>query len=185
VNDDAAGVGRALHLVLIGMMGSGKTTVGKIVASRLRRPFFDSDAMIEDQQHQTVRDIWRVQGEAAYRELETAVLREALAAKEPAVIAAAGGVVLTEANRVALEAPTVCTVRLFAPPEVLLERVAHQVHRPLLDGDRLAALRKLTDEREPLYSEVADATVSVVGREVDDIADDVVAALERATKSAR
>ena len=179
----AAGEGRARHLVLVGMMGTGKTTVGTLVAARLGRPFLDSDRMIEVQEHQTVREIWHARGEPAYRALETDVLREALAATEPAVIAAAGGVVLGEANRRALESPNVCTVRLVAPAEVLVQRVAHQMHRPLLDGDRLTELRKLMTEREALYAEVADTTINVAGRKVEDIADDVVAALDHVAEA--
>jgi shikimate kinase len=162
------------HLVLVGMMGSGKTTVGRAVAERLHRPFFDSDEMIEEREGRTVRDIWLADGEPAYRAKETDVLRAALAAPEPAVIAAAGGVVLREENRRLLEDPAVCTVRLDVAPEVLAERVNHQVHRPLLDGDPLGALRRLASEREALYKEVADATIDAGRRPVDDIVDDVL-----------
>jgi shikimate kinase len=102
----------ARHLVLVGMMGSGKTTLGTRAAAALGRPFLDSDQMIEEREHRTVRDIWLADGEPVYRDMETEVLREALARDEPAVVAAAGGVVLRAANRALLEGPGVCTVRL-------------------------------------------------------------------------
>jgi shikimate kinase len=167
------------HIVLVGMMGSGKTTVGHRVADLLARPFFDSDEMIEAREGRSVREIWLAEGEPAYRSMETAVLREALAADEPSVVAAAGGVVLREENRRLLEADGVFTVRLYAAPEVLATRVGHQGHRPLLDDDPLGALRRMVTERESLYAEVADATIDVGHRGVDEVVDclmDLVAA---------
>jgi shikimate kinase len=171
----------ARHLVLVGMMASGKTTIGHRVAERLGRPFFDSDEMIEAEQGETVRQIWLEKGEPTYREMETDVLRRALAAAEPSVIAAAGGVVLREQNRRLLEADDVFTVRLYADPEVLAKRVGRHDHRPLLDDDALGTLRRLSAEREALYSEVADATIDVGAATPDEITD---AVLEAATASA-
>ena len=165
------------HLVLVGMMGSGKTTVGRLAAAALHRPFLDSDEMIEAREGRTVREIWLDQGEPIYRDMETYALREALESEEPAVVAAAGGVVLREANRLLLKSDGVCTVRLHADPELLIERVGHQGHRPLLDDDPLGTLRRLAEEREPLYREVADATVEVGDRSVEEIAAEVLAAL--------
>jgi shikimate kinase len=162
------------HVVLVGLMGSGKTTVGHRVADRLERPFFDSDEMIEAREGRTVRDIWLADGEPVYRTMETAVLREALAAREPSVVAAAGGVVLREENRRLLEAPGVFNIWLDADPEVLVTRVGHQGHRPLLDEDPLGTLRRMDADREPLYEEVADATIDVSHRAVDDIVDAVL-----------
>jgi shikimate kinase len=126
-----------------------------------------------------VRDIWLADGEAVYRDMETEVLREALAREEPAVVAAAGGVVLRAANRTLLEGPGVCTVRLSAPPELLVGRVGHQGHRPLLDDDALGTLRRLTEEREPLYEEVATTTIDVAGRCITDVTGLVLDALAR------
>ena len=90
------------HVVLVGLMGSGKTTTGRILARRLRRPLFDSDQLVEARTGRTVREIFEADGEDAYRTLETAALLDALAEPEPAVIAAAGGVVIREENRRAL-----------------------------------------------------------------------------------
>jgi shikimate kinase len=121
-----------VHLALVGMMGSGKTTVGTRVAEALQWPFLDSDRMIEAREGRTVREIWLADGEPAYRDLETKVLEEALALPDPAVVAAAGGVVLRDENRRLLKRADVCTVRLVADPEVLVTRVGQQGHRPLL-----------------------------------------------------
>ncbi len=157
------------HLVLVGMMGVGKSTVGRAVASALGRPLHDSDEMIEERTGRTVRDIWITDGEPAFRALETEVLVDALAQSEPCVIAAAGGVVMSEANRKALEGPAAHVVWLRSEVDVLLDRVRSGGHRPLLDDDPEATLRRLYDERAPLYQEVADAIVSVDNRSVNDV----------------
>jgi shikimate kinase len=151
------------------MMGVGKSTVGRALASELGRPIFDSDEMIEERTGRTVREIWITDGEPAFRALETEVLLDALASPEPSGIAAAGGVVLSEANRQALRGPDVHVVWLCCEVDVLVDRVRSGGHRPLLDDDPEAALRRLHDERAPLYQEVADAIVSVDNRSVGDV----------------
>ena len=157
------------HLVLVGMMGVGKSTVGRAVAAALGRPLHDSDEMIEERTGRSVREIWITDGEPAFRALETEVLVEALAQPEPCVIAAAGGVVLSQANRDALNGPEARVVWLRSEVEVLLDRVRSGGHRPLLDDDPEATLRRLYDERAPLYQAVADAIVSVDNRSVNDV----------------
>ncbi len=157
------------HLVLVGMMGVGKSTVGRALAAELGRPLFDSDEMIQDRTGRTVREIWVAEGEPSFRAIETQVLLDALASPEQSVIAAAGGVVLSEANREALRGPDAHVVWLCCEVDVLLERVRSGGHRPLLDDDPEAALRRLYDERAPLYQEVADAIVSVDNRSVNDV----------------
>ena len=158
------------HLVLVGMMGVGKSTVGRIVASELGRPLFDSDDMIEERTGRTVREIWSSDGEPVFRALETDTLLDALAATEPSVIAAAGGVVLSEANRDALAASDAHVVWLHADIDVLIDRVRNGAHRPLLDDDPDGVLRRLYAERAPLYQEVADAIVLVDQRSPNDVA---------------
>ncbi len=158
-----------VHLVLVGMMGVGKSTVGRALAGRLDRPMFDSDEMIEAITGRTVREIWVADGEPAFRALETDVLLDALRSEEPSVIAAAGGVVLSETNRRALQSGGVHVVWLSADVSVLLERVRSAGHRPLLDDDPEATLRRLFDERAPLYQEVSDSIVSVDNRSINDV----------------
>jgi shikimate kinase len=157
------------HLVLVGMMGVGKSTVGRALACELGRPLYDSDEMIEERTGRTVREIWTTDGEPAFRALETEVLVDALVQPEPGVIAAAGGVVLSEANRAALHGPDAHVVWLRSEVDLLLDRVRRGGHRPLLDDDPEAALRRLYEERAPLYQEVADAIVSVDNRSVNDV----------------
>ena len=158
------------HLVLVGMMGVGKSTVGRIVAAELDRPLFDSDEMIEARTGRTVREIWSIDGEESFRALETDTLLEALAEPEASVIAAAGGVVLSEVNRAALRSADAHVVWLLADVDVLVERVRNGAHRPLLDDDPETVLRALYEVRAPLYQEVADAVVSVDHRSPHDVA---------------
>ncbi len=158
------------HLVLVGMMGVGKSTVGRLVAAELDRPLFDSDEMIEERTGRTVREIWSADGEAAFRALETDTLIEALAEPEESVIAAAGGVVLNDRNRAALRGADAHVVWLLADVDVLLDRVRNGMHRPLLDDDPEGTLRRMYHDRAPLYQEVADAIVSVDHRSAHDVA---------------
>ena len=158
------------------MMGSGKTTVGRLVAQRLGRPFFDSDEQVEARAGRTVREIFETDGEAAFRTLEAGALAEALAAPEPVVVAAAGGVVLDPGNRRALrEGATVVWLR--AEPAVLAKRVRPGDHRPLLAHDASGVLTRMEAEREPLYLEVADHVVDVGRAPVARIVESVLEAV--------
>ncbi|HEX9994111.1 MAG TPA: shikimate kinase [Acidimicrobiales bacterium] len=164
------------HVILVGMMASGKSAVGPIVAERLGRPFVDSDDQVEARTGRTVREIFESDGEAAYRVLEAEALREAVERAEPVVVAAAGGTVLDPGNRELMRsAGTV--VWLYADPEVLAGRVSGGDHRPLLGDDPAAALRRLHDERLPLYRDVADHVVDADDRSAEDVAEQVLGLL--------
>jgi shikimate kinase len=157
------------HLVLVGLMAVGKTTVARLAAAELERALFDTDAMIEQRTGRTVREIFANDGEPAFRTLESDVLRIALASETPAVIAAAGGVVLSRDNRDALNHANVRVVWLCAGPHTLLRRLNSAAHRPLLDGDPVGTLQRMLNEREALYREVADAIVVVDQRSIDEV----------------
>jgi shikimate kinase len=162
------------HLVLVGMMGSGKSTVARVLAERLHRSVLDSDDMIERRTGRTVREIFAADGEPAFRAIETEVLSDALQSTEPCIIAAAGGVVLSEANRAALRSSGARVVWLCADPATLVDRVKGAGHRPLLDADPAGTLRRMFSEREHLYREVADAIVLVDGRSVAEVVEAVL-----------
>jgi shikimate kinase len=163
------------HIVLVGLMGSGKTTVGQLLAGRLHRPFFDSDAMVEARTGRTVREIFETDGEAAYRPLETDALLEALSSPEPAVVAAAGGVVLSPVNRQALREHAARVVWLRADPSLLVERALRQDHRPLLEQDPAGTLLRMAADRTSLYMDVADEVIEVDHLTPAQVADRVMA----------
>jgi shikimate kinase len=162
------------HIVLVGMMGAGKSSVGRVLARKLHRPLLDSDELIEERTGRTVREIWSSDGEAAFRAIETETLLAMLADREPAVVAAAGGVVLAEANRSALAGSDAHVVWLLANVDLLVTRVKNGVHRPLLDDDPEGMLRQMYTDREPLYTEVADAVVLVDHRSINEVAQAVL-----------
>jgi shikimate kinase len=164
---------RGRHVVLVGLMGTGKTSVGRRVAHCLGRDFLDSDAQVEARTGRTVREIFESDGERVFRELESRALAEALARPEPAVIAAAGGVVLYPENREQLRTAATA-VWLRADPSLLASRVTAGEHRPLLDDDPLTVLQRMHREREALYEEVAQGRVVDVDRRSIEAAVDAV-----------
>lgn len=154
-------------------MGAGKTTVGRRLARTLGRPFIDSDQQIEMQTGRTVREIFESDGEPAFRALEAEALAEALATSSPSIIAAAGGTVLSEANRDRMRhAGTVVWLR--ADPSVLADRVGDGAHRPLLAEDPAATLVRLDGQRRDLYAEVADHVVDTTDRAPEDVLAELV-----------
>ena len=159
------------------MMAVGKTSVGRRLASSRGWEFFDSDRQIETMTGRTVAEIWRTDGEAAFRRLESQVLADALASTTPRVIAAAGGTVLDEANRRLMKQHHP-VVWLRGRPEVLATRLGTATHRPLLDEDPAGVLKRLDGIRRPLYAEVADVVVDVDDLTPDQVVTCVEAALE-------
>jgi shikimate kinase len=148
------------RIILVGMMGAGKTTVGRRLAERLGWSYVDSDAQVAAITGRTVPELFAEEGEAAFRAAESRVLADALGGREPAVVSAAGGVVLSESNRKLLqESGTVVWLR--ADPAVLARRVGDGKGRPLLGGDPVATLSELERARRGLYASVASVTVDV------------------------
>jgi len=143
-------------------MGAGKTSVARRLGKRLNRRVYDSDAMITARTGRTVAQLFDEGGEPAFRALETEALDEALRAEPPGVVAAAGGVVLSEANRARLREASAkggVVIWLRAPASVLAGRVHPGDHRPLIADDPSGTLARLAAQREDLYAAVADATV--------------------------
>ena len=154
---------------LVGMPGSGKSTVGAELAGRLGVPFIDLDVEIEGADGRGITEIFAAEGEAGFRAREARAL-QAASAHDPAVIACGGGVVLEPANRITLRNTGTC-VFLDVPLEVLETRVSPDADRPLIrsKGD----LERLLGEREPLYREFAAHVVDGSG-DPGEVADAVV-----------
>ena len=163
------------RVVLVGMMGAGKTTVGRELAGRLGWRFLDTDALVEASAVSTVAELFASSGETAFRLEESRVLADALVGGGPAVVSAGGGAVVTPANRELL-ATAGAVVWLRADPATLAARVGSGVGRPLLDGDPAGALAALDDVRRPFYGEVADVTVDVDDLEPSMVVDRILAA---------
>jgi shikimate kinase len=163
------------HVVLVGLMGSGKSTVGALVAARTDRVFVDVDATIEEETNKTVRELWETGGESAYRQLESDVVLRVLRDPAPSVLAAPGGVVLDPAVRADLAGSVVVWLR--TDPSTLAGRVHPGDHRPLLGDHPGETLAVQAVERAAFYRQVATATVDTDDRTPGAVADAVVGLL--------
>ena len=164
------------RVVLVGLPGAGKSTVGAELARRLQAPFADTDDLVAQQTGRTVSEIFSHQGEAAFRRLEADMIAEALGSFD-GVLALGGGAVTTEAVRQDLLASGVLVVQLSAGLDELLSRLAGNRSRPLLAGDPGGRLAELAAAREPLYREVASLTVPTAGRSPAEVAEELAARL--------
>jgi shikimate kinase len=165
------------HLVLVGLMGAGKTSVGSLCAQRLSRPFVDTDALVVTLAGVPFDEIFAA-GEPHFRELECRAVADACASPEAAVIACGGGAVLDAGNRRRLRAAGV-VVWLRARPEELARRVGDDGGgRPLLAGGPAATLVRLAVARAPSYEAVADLAVDTDGRSVPEVATAVIQAYQ-------
>ena len=167
------------HLVLVGLMGTGKTTVGRRCAALLHRDFVDTDGLVEANTGLSVAEIFERDGEARFRELERAAVADACASPVPLVIACGGGAVLDPDSRRTLRAAGL-VVWLQASPAVLGERVGAATDRPLLGGagGATATLERLATLRAPAYEAAAGVAVDTTGRSIDEVAAAVIEELE-------
>ena len=157
-----AKVGKGEIVFMVGPMGSGKSTVGRHLAQLLGYDFIDSDAEIEARAGADIPWIFDVEGEAGFRRRETAVLLD-LGTLQHVVIATGGGAILAEHNRQVM-ADSGVVVFLNVSVAQQLKRIGSGEGRPLLQkGDREVTLKQLMAEREPLYSSMADVTISASG----------------------
>lgn len=163
-------------IAITGFMGTGKTTVGQLLADRLGLSFVDTDALIEDASGRSIASIFAADGEERFRDLESRALHDALCPPR-AVVSTGGGMLLREANVFALRSagPIVC---LTAAPETVLKRVATDTSRPLLQvEDPLARVQGLLSARESCYAQ-ADIHISTDDRSPEEIVDAIIQALK-------
>lgn len=160
------------NVALVGFMGAGKTTVGRLVAQYLGFEFVDTDQLIERRAGATIPEIFARQGETAFRESEREVIAE-LTLRSGHVIATGGGLVCQPGNLEHLKAHAL-VVCLWASPETLWQRVRHQARRPLLNvPDPHAEMLRLLEERAPFYRQ-ADVLVNTGSRSSREVAQQVV-----------
>ena len=167
-----------MNIVLCGMMGVGKTSVGIRISELTGRRWFDTDVVISDR-HGKISDIFEYYGEAHFRSLETGIVRE-LADNDGLVISTGGGLVLKPENSELLKRRG----KIFfmrASLETLLERVRADETRPLLrdSGKTAERLKELLVARTPVYEHVADYIVDTDGKTVDEVAREIVALAEK------
>lgn len=159
------------NIVLIGFMGTGKTTVGRIVADRLKWAFVDTDARIEKEQGAEVSQLFERHGECYFRDLETKTLRKVLES-ERQVIATGGGAVLAEANRHAMQEGGF-VIALQADFSAIIQRVGGNTSRPLLKGNLEQQVSSLLEQRKHAY-DFADMIIDTSNKPVSYIADRIL-----------
>ncbi|OYY52444.1 MAG: shikimate kinase [Halothiobacillus sp. 28-55-5] len=151
------------NIILIGPMGSGKSTIGKMLAHSLDLPLLDSDKEIEQRTGATIPLIFEIEGEAGFRDREVAVIEEITRGTDW-VLATGGGAILREENR-QLFSERGFVVYLHASVHQQAERTAQDTQRPLLqNNDRIGTLRALMQTREPLYRAAANVTIETAGK---------------------
>jgi len=161
------------HLVLVGLMGSGKSSVGRQLSSLTGRPFVDTDALVEAHARKRISEIFATLGEERFRELEHEMIGKALHENSPCIIATGGGAVVADANRQLLWQYGY-VVYLQAGIDTLFERTSRDQHRPLLKTDNpRQRIADLLQERSPFY-EQADRIVSVEKKNVRDVAREIL-----------
>ena len=165
-------VRRLDNIALIGFMGTGKSSVGQLVAGQLHFSFLDTDHMIETRAGKTINEIFTRDGEPAFREWERRIVEE-LALRPRTVISTGVGLPAQEENLASLKTHAL-VVCLWASPEKIWERVRGQTHRPLLnDPDPPAKIRQLLEIREPHYRQ-ADILVNTEMRSIREVAQQIV-----------
>ena len=162
-----------MNIFIVGPMGSGKTTVGKIVAGELFLDFHDTDAKIEETTGVTIDWIFDIEGEAGFRKRETTTLKE-MVALNSIVLATGGGIVIEEENRELL-ASRGTVFYLHTPLNIQVERTAKDKDRPLLkDQDPEKVLADLQESRQSLYEEVSDHIINTENKSGSEVANEIV-----------
>lgn len=165
------------NIILTGFMGSGKTSVGKLLASLAGHRFVDIDALIVERENRTINDIFTQEGEAYFRKVETELLEKALRGNN-LVVSTGGGAVISERNRALMKGAGI-VVNLTASAEDILERLSGENERPLLrEGKGLEKIRQMLNERERYYAD-ADIRIDTTGKNVEDVVREILAIIER------
>lgn len=162
------------NIILVGYMGCGKTTVGKNLARICEMSFLDTDELIEEQQGRSISEIFATDGEEAFRDMETEVLKKMIEQRrEGLVLSTGGGMALREENRALLKQLGI-VFYLKAKPETVYERVKGDTKRPLLQcEDPLSRIRMMQEQRGPAYQDAAHYVIAVDERKQQEIAENI------------
>ena len=162
-----------MNIFIVGPMGSGKSTVGKIISDEMFLSFFDTDEEIESRTGASIDWIFDLEGEAGFRKRETDILNE-MVEKNSIVLSTGGGIILSDSNRELLSSRGT-VFYLSTPIPTQVERTAKDKDRPLLkDGDPKEILTKLHDERENLYEMVSDYIVDTENKSSNEVASEII-----------
>jgi shikimate kinase len=147
------------NIILVGLMGAGKSTVGRYLAKRMKREFYDTDTVIVERTGVSIPMIFEIEGEQGFRDREECVIKD-LSKEQGMILATGGGSVIRQINRQRL-ATAGTVVYLRGSADLLFSRIRHDTNRPLMQTDNpLKTLKDLLSERDPMYMEVADLVVS-------------------------
>lgn len=157
------------HIILMGFMGCGKSTIGNRLSEKLNKKLIDTDSLIEQKEDMTINQIFKSKGEAYFRDMEYAALQSLLDEPEASIISLGGGTPLREMNQPLLkELGTV--VYLKATPNTIYERTRYSTNRPLLQCDNpRERIIELLNQRNPIYEKLSDVVVCVDDKKIDEI----------------
>ena len=165
-----------MNIAVYGFMGVGKSTIGKLLAERLRYDFIDMDTEIEKREETTISEIFRLQGEPRFRKLESNLIKE-LSQQDGLVIACGGGAIATPENAEVLGKAS-RMVYLTATIEEIIERTNHDNTRPLLEVENPVTIAsELIERRKPVYTKYAEITIDTTGKTPDEVVEMVLEAL--------
>lgn len=167
------------NIVLVGFMGTGKTTIGGLIAQKLNVRYIHTDGLIEEKEGISINDIFSKKGEPYFRKLEKEIIK-ALSEEQNSVIDAGGGVVIDASNVENLKKNGLIFC-LNATPEEILKRTEKYTHRPLLDiDDPLAEIKRLLEERKDYYKR-ADYQIDTTGRTPAEVSKEIIGIYKKAT----
>ena len=166
-----------MNIILIGFMGTGKTTVGKNIAEQLDMKFIDMDHVIEERQNRKISDIFETDGEAYFRQLEFELAKE-LSNDDNLVIATGGGIVLNQQNIDNFESSG-SVICLSADPKIIMERVAKEIHRPLIEGDeKMNKILGILESRKELYGAIKNQ-IDTTALSINEVSDKIIEISQR------